>query len=688
DPDTLRFIDNLRWTDFDFLREGASDTLTLQVSGTTDGVILTEQLKTQFLAGYINRIETLVFADGTEWSYTKLFQHFIDLAKTDGDDVIYGFDLADVIDGGAGNDQLIGFGGSDTYKFARGYGEDTILDAGGFETLVLEGISSEAVTISRTDLDLIFTVNDTGDRIVIENQYVRAGAQAYAVESFAFADRTVDWTDLNPEDVDLIGTSGDDILRGSNFREVLDGRAGDDLLEGGSDGDTYMFDVGYGSDTIIDVQVATVWEGRRGREVEVDDRIRFGADITVDNVRFAVAGDDLIITVQDRSDTLTVKNQFRNVTDGIELFEFYDGTIMTIADVEAQLDIVGGNRGDNIIDATPDVPSTLDGRQGDDILNGGSAGDTYAFGIGYDFDTINEVFDRTGVIDKVIFGSSVTVASVVLRRDEDDLLIDLGNGEDVLRIVGGLGSNKVEEFSFADGTVWTVEDVRNELTRGTDANDKLVGFDGRNDDLSGGAGSDELIGRSGNDTYRFGIGDGRDSVEESSGVDRVVFGTGVTSDAVAFSEVGDTLVITLTLTGETLAVLGGLSTATTATHVESFEFDDGITLSLTDIRGILLDEASNASTDLIDARTIDPDFEVAGGYGYDTIIMGRDTRVLFAEGDGIDRIELEAIAMRDAVISFTDYGSTEAVVRRAGLESDTPLSTAGRGSARGCRSRG
>ena len=62
----------------------------------------------------------------------------------------------------------------------------------------------------------------------------------------------------------------------------------------------------------------------------------------------------------------------------------------------------GGNRGDNIIEVSElliNVPNTLDGRQGDDILKGGNAGDTYAFSAGYDFDTIIEKQDHAGAID-------------------------------------------------------------------------------------------------------------------------------------------------------------------------------------------------------------------------------------------------------------------------------------------------
>ena len=67
--------------------------------------------------------------NGTSWDWAKLGQHVVDQNVTDGDDVIYGFDIDDRLDGGAGNDRLEGGAGADTYVFARGYGRDEIFDA-------------------------------------------------------------------------------------------------------------------------------------------------------------------------------------------------------------------------------------------------------------------------------------------------------------------------------------------------------------------------------------------------------------------------------------------------------------------------------------------------------------------------------------------------------------------------------
>jgi|GEM_PF-2436836 len=673
-PDRLRFEDDLRWTDFDYLRDGPSDTLTLRISGTDDQITLVDFLEAALFIGYINLIEEIEFGDGTVWSYLKLLQHFIDVAKTAGDDTIYGFDTSDILDGGAGNDRLEGLGGNDTYLFARGYGEDTIFDAGGGDRLVLEGIASGDVTFSRTALDLIITVNDTGERVILENQYVRAAQQGYAVEFLEFSDRTLAFTDLNPEDLDLVGTSASETITGSNFAEVLDGRAGDDTLIGGDGGDRYKFDVGYGQDIIVDTRVRAAWTDREGVTVPVDDVVEFGDDITLDNVVFTKDGDDLVVSITGRTDTLRIRNQFRDIANGVERFEFQDGNFLLISDVEELLQIEGGNRGDNIIEGVPDQPNTLDGRQGDDTLIGGTAADTYAFGADYDFDRIIETADQDGVIDRVIFGATVTADALVIRRDGDDLQIDLGNRTDVLTIVNGLTTTQVEEFHFADGSVLTLDDLLDRLLIGTDSDDQLLGFDNRDDVLAGGAGSDALEGGTGNDTYRFGFGDGSDSVEETGGTDAIEFGTGVTRDQVAFADIDGDLLITLRETGERLVILGGGMNAASSARVESFVFSDGETLTYSEVMSLLRAQATNSGQDYIDTTDLDKTFDILPGTGFDSVKMSTDAKIVFSLGDNIDRIELPATP-GDAEITFSGLYSTDAVVRVPDLDGEDLLIT-------------
>jgi Ca2+-binding RTX toxin-like protein len=663
--DTLKFVDDIRWTDLDFLREGPSDTLRMRVKGTTDEVILSDFLAQIPILGFTNIIEDIVFGDGTKWTGFKLAQHYIDVAKTDADDTIYGFDaLSDEIDGGLGNDRLIGFGGNDVYHVALGQGDDTILDSDGYERLFFSGLASTDVTFSRTALDLIITVQSTGQRFVLENQYVRDGGQTFAVEDLIFADRTISFIDVNPEDIDLVGGSGDDAITASNFAETLDGRDGNDTLTGGDGGDTYKFDAGYGQDVIIDRRVRAYWNDRRGVHVPVDDVIEFGGGITRDNVVFTKDGNDLLITIAGRTDTLRVRNQFRDAEDGVERFRFFDGSTLKISDVEELLQIAGGNRGDNVIEGLLDQSNVLDGRQGDDTLYGGNRADTYAFTAGYGFDRIYERTDAANVIDRVVFGASVVADDIAVSRNGNDLLIDLGNGVDVLTIVNGLTTTRVEQFEFADGSIWTIDQIIDRMLTGTEADEHLIGLDNRNDTISGGAGSDALEGGLGNDIYKFEVGDGSDSIYDAGGIDKVIFGGGITSDLLQFRNIDGDLLITIGESADRLVILSGYS----AKPVESFVFADGTSLSVEDVRGIIRDGLPNEGQDRVDMRELPAESSFRPGTGHDRLILAQDARLVIGSLEDIDSVEMPG-GVTVATVVIDGYGVNEAVVRLAAVDS-------------------
>lgn len=677
--DVLTFEDGVTWGDLEFLRTGGSDTLSLRILGSNDTVILSEQERAEPFIGFINLIEQINFGGGISWTYGELFQHFINLAQTSGDDTVYGFHTSDVLQGGLGNDRMEGRGGSDHYAWTAGDGTDIILDTSGDSDEVNFGaLASTDVDILRNGTALIFRVKASGETLTIEDQYLRADKQGRAIEAFVFTDRTMMFTQLNPEDIDAVGTSASEIVRGSQFAETLDGLDGDDTLEGGSDGDTYRFDAGYGSDVIIDRQERASWAGRFGTERETTDTVRFGPGLTFATAVFTPVGNDLVITFTNRPDVLTIRNQFRSINDEVETFHF-DDRIISSAGIEELLAITGGNRGDNNLIGNASAPNALDGRQGFDTLTGGTAADSYAFGIGYDFDNVVERADNANVLDRVVFGEGVTADQLILRRDGLDLLIDLGNAEDVLRIVGGLGTTTVERFSFADGTVKTLAEIRAQMLVGTESNNRLEGFANSADRLIGGAGTDELIGGTGNDTYVFGHGDGQDSVLETgtgtaNAADRIEFGTGVTRDQVTFETVGADLVIRLAPGNDSLVILGGAD-ATAATTVEQFAFADGTILTMADVQTLMFATRGNGSSDFVDGSTIAAGLSLKPGAGFDAVTLPAGSTYVFAKGDGLDHVAPSYSSNKTNTILVEDYTSSEVEVRRPKINGQDAMIT-------------
>ncbi|MCR4301773.1 MAG: hypothetical protein NUV51_09195, partial [Sulfuricaulis sp.] len=222
--DQLLFNADVASTDVDLSR--TRDDLTLTIRDTGDSVTL----KNYFLAESANPngIEQITFADGTAWDFGAI-RSLLPPIATDGNDTLYGYDAAEVIqagpgndtvyarggddtlgggagndnlfgeagndtlDGGAGNDTLQGGAGNDTYLFGRGYGQDTVIDydtaAGNIDTIqITAGVLPADVTVARDQSHLYLSITNpdgTTDKLTLQNW--NAG-DAYKIEQVVFAD--------------------------------------------------------------------------------------------------------------------------------------------------------------------------------------------------------------------------------------------------------------------------------------------------------------------------------------------------------------------------------------------------------------------------------------------------------------------------------------------------------------------
>ena len=103
---------------------------------------------------------------------------------------------ADSLDGGSGSDTLVGGSGNDTYLLGRGYGNDTIIQAGSaagdLDTArFLNGISVNQLWFGRHGNDLQVSVIGTSDRFSIDRWYKTndaGGADINKVEQFQTSD--------------------------------------------------------------------------------------------------------------------------------------------------------------------------------------------------------------------------------------------------------------------------------------------------------------------------------------------------------------------------------------------------------------------------------------------------------------------------------------------------------------------
>lgn len=98
-----------------------------------------------------------------------------------------------VFDGKRGNDVLVGGLGNDTYRFARGYGKDTVVESDtsanqADQVVFLSNIKADQLWFKQVQQDLEVTVIGSTDRVVIKNWY--AGSHTH-VEQFVASDGRV-----------------------------------------------------------------------------------------------------------------------------------------------------------------------------------------------------------------------------------------------------------------------------------------------------------------------------------------------------------------------------------------------------------------------------------------------------------------------------------------------------------------
>lgn len=151
--------------------------------------------------------------------------------------------------------------GSDVYRFARGFGQDTITSSdttvGKVDAIEFAAdVAATDVRLTRSGDNLILSVIGSTDKITVTSYFINDAASAYKLEEIRFADGTI-WSidtvkamvQAATSGVDyLYGYAGDDIIYSRAGNDTLIGGAGDDKLYG-EDGDDTL-DGGIGNDTL------------------------------------------------------------------------------------------------------------------------------------------------------------------------------------------------------------------------------------------------------------------------------------------------------------------------------------------------------------------------------------------------------------------------------------------------------
>ncbi|RLB72542.1 MAG: hypothetical protein DRH06_11335, partial [Deltaproteobacteria bacterium] len=252
------------------------------------------------------------------------------IVSGDGDDIIIAHQGDDIIDAGFGSDAIDGGVGDDTYIYHRWDGSDTIIDAGGIDTLQFGSgirLSDLVATIDAVSGNLTLGIIDE-----VEKNAAMAAGSPYEPEASALSQKII-LTNWHAEStrIEVFSFADGSVLSAMNLYNHFFASEGDDVIFG-LEGDNVIAAKG-GNDTITLAAGNHIVDAGYGR----------------DNITTA-SGDDVIYTGEG-ADTV------------------YSGagndTINTLGE---------GNH--------------VTGGAGDDILNGGTGSDHYHFGLGSGHDWV------------------------------------------------------------------------------------------------------------------------------------------------------------------------------------------------------------------------------------------------------------------------------------------------------------
>jgi trimeric autotransporter adhesin len=308
----------------------------------------------------------------------------------------------------------------------------------------------------------------------------------------------------------MLGAGGDDWLYGNEGNDTLDGGTGNDYLAGGNGADTYRFERGDGNDTILNSDVD-------GYGINADT-IRFGVGISDQEVIARRQGYDLYLSIAGTADGVVVQSYFDrdgNAPDGfvVERIEFENGVVWNVNQVRAL--VLSPTQGNDTIIGYEFSDDQLSGAAGDDKLSGLGGSDRLHGGLGNDNlegDLGDDVYvyvlgdgtdliSDSGGIDRVEFGQGITRQNTVVRYDVRRQGFDLTfNDGGMLLLSGffdGVGDvvveGLVESIGFANGTVWTLDDLKQQSVLGTENREIIRGFK-TNDSIYSYGGDDQIFG--------------------------------------------------------------------------------------------------------------------------------------------------------------------------------------------------
>jgi Ca2+-binding RTX toxin-like protein len=579
-----------------------------------------------------------------------------------GDDTLYGYDGADDLKGyfgndrligGTGNDTLSGLFGSDTYVFNLGDGQDTISEYGSESDVnVIEfgaGILPEDLIFQKssngTNLEIV--VGEAGDLISLTSFY---SSSSYSpskpfISEIHFENGTVftqadlvtlfptavteenDWINGDDGNNTIAGLAGNDVIFSRAGDDILEGGAGNDRLYGDAGNDTYVYNTGDGNDIISDTKGinSLVIDGQTISQI---------TPVSVGSTSYQDAAGNqyevnslgwLVVTVGGDASAgrISIIGWDQDTNNfGVSMQELDNQSPEAIDDAgtsneNTPLIITVADLLSNDTDPEGDVLSLTSVNNG---LNGTAVLDAVAGTITFTADagyTGAASFDYT-----VSDGELTDVGTVNITVSAEANGENTNVSPDVVNFVG----TSEDEVIYGSNLNDTVDGKYGDDTLyGFDGDDNLKGYVG-NDLFVGGAGNDTLNGSLGSDTYLFNLGDGQDTISEyrsATDVNVIEFGPGITPDDLSFqkSSNGTSLEIIVGGGGDliTLQYFYSSSYDPSKPFIGEMRFDNRAVYTPSDF-GALIPGLMSEGKDFIIGNADDNTFDALGGN--DTVMGG------------------------------------------------------------------
>jgi Ca2+-binding RTX toxin-like protein len=596
---------------------------------------------------------------------------------SNGADVLLGGDGNDFIDGQQGNDVAFLGAGDDVFQWDPGDGSDVVEGQAGRDTMLFNGSAgNEIFNVSANGGRALFTRN-LGN-IVMDLDDVEAVDTLAGGGSDNFVVNDLAATDVRELNVNLAeATAAADTVTlqgratGTDFHFANRGAA---LVASGLGADVQVLNAG------VEDLVVAQGAADAGDEFEVE-----GGD-PGENFRISAEGTDVLV------DGLGTRIGIRN------------------AGLAADSVVINGNAGDDTFEATgnlaPLANLVLDGGAGNDRILGGNGADVLLGGDGNDFvdgqqgnDTAflgagDDVFqwdpgDGSDVVegqagtDTMLFNGSAAneVFTIAANGQRESFKRDVGNitmdidGIERIEAHAGAGNDTIDASALTAGRA-TLQ------LFAEDGDDRVVGSAGA-DFINGGRGTDTVLMGAGNDRFQWNPGEGSDVIDGQAGFDTHEFNGSAAAENFVLQASGGRVQLTRNV-GNIVMDQDNVERVEIAALAGTDNVQIG-DLRGTDVREVLVNFAGEAGAtvgdQLDDAASVagssQSELITLGQVGDDLLVRGLAAQTRLANLDSTDAVSVDGSLGNDIINATSVNGGVARVSLLGGAGNDTLL--AGRG---------